>query len=155
MSEQPLYFEDFKIGTSFTSSSRTITEADIVNFEGLSGDYNALHVDAEYAKNSIYGERIAHGLLGLAVSSGLFTRTDLNRRMSPSLLALLGIQSWRFLGPVKIGDTIHLEVEIVEKEETSKPDRGIVSFKRKVLNQRGEVVQEGITPMLIRRKRND
>ncbi|ATF13315.1 acyl dehydratase [Brevibacillus brevis X23] len=152
MSEQILYFEDFEVGTCFTSPARTITEADVVNFAGLSGDYNALHVDAEYAKSSIYGERVAHGLLGLAVSSGLFTRTELNRRMAPSLIALLGIQSWRFLGPLKIGDTIHLEVEIVEKEETSKPDRGIVFFKRKMLNQRGEVVQEGTTPMLIRRK---
>lgn len=147
-----MVYEDFEVGTCFTSPARTITEADVVNFAGISGDYNALHVDAEYAKDSIYGERIAHGLLGLAISSGLFTRTDLNRRMSPSLLALLGIQSWRFLGPIKIGDTIHLEVEIIEKEESSKPDRGIVYFKRKVLNQRGEVVQEGITPMLIRRK---
>ncbi|MED1919251.1 MaoC/PaaZ C-terminal domain-containing protein [Bacillus thuringiensis] len=152
MSEQILYFEDFEVGTCFTSPARTITEADVVNFAGLSGDYNALHVDAEYAKSTIYGERIAHGLLGLAVSSGLFTRTELNRRMAPSLLALLGIQTWRFLGPLKIGDTIHLEVEIVEKEETSKSDRGIVFFKRKMLNQRGEVVQEGTTPMLIRRK---
>ncbi|MFF2528007.1 MaoC/PaaZ C-terminal domain-containing protein [Brevibacillus sp. NPDC058079] len=152
MSEQILYFEDFEVGTCFTSPARTITEADVVNFAGLSGDYNALHVDAEYAKSTIYGERIAHGLLGLAVSSGLFTRTELNRRIAPSLLALLGIQSWRFLGPLKIGDTIHLEVEIVEKEQTSKPDRGIVYFKRKMLNQRGEVVQEGTTPMLIRRK---
>ncbi|NTU29766.1 acyl dehydratase [Brevibacillus sp. HB1.1] len=152
ISEQILYFEDFEVGTCFTSPARTITEADVVNFAGLSGDYNALHVDAEYAKSSIYGERVAHGLLGLAVSSGLFTRTELNRRMAPSLIALLGIQSWRFLGPLKIGDTIQLEVEIVEKEETSKPDRGIVFFKRKMLNQRGEVVQEGTTPMLIRRK---
>ncbi|MFG0216509.1 MaoC/PaaZ C-terminal domain-containing protein [Brevibacillus porteri] len=152
MSEQILYFEDFEVGTCFTSPARTITEADVVNFAGLSGDYNALHVDAEYAKSSVYGERIAHGLLGLAVSSGLFTRTELNRRMAPSLIALLGIQSWRFLGLLKIGDTIHLEVEIVEKEETSKPDRGFVYFKRKMLNQRGEVVQEGTTPMLIRRK---
>ncbi|UED77932.1 MaoC/PaaZ C-terminal domain-containing protein [Brevibacillus sp. DP1.3A] len=152
MSEQILYFEDFEVGTCFTSPARTITEADVVNFAGLSGDYHALHVDAEYAKSTIYGERIAHGLLGLAVSSGLFTRTELNRRMAPSLLALLGIQTWRFLGPLKIGDTIHLEVEIVEKEQTSKPDRGIVYFKRKMLKQRGEVVQEGTTPMLIRRK---
>ncbi|MFC8683775.1 hypothetical protein [Brevibacillus porteri] len=75
-----------------------------------------------------------------------------NHYGSSSLLALLGIQTWRFLGPLKIGDTIHLEVEIVEKEQTSKPDRGIVYFKRKMLNQRGEVVQEGTTPMLIRRK---
>ncbi|MFF5400617.1 MaoC/PaaZ C-terminal domain-containing protein [Peribacillus butanolivorans] len=151
MSKETLYFEDFEVGEKFLSPARTITEADVVNFAGISGDYNALHVDSEYAKDSIFGERIAHGLLGLTVSSGLFTRTDLNRRMVQSLITLLGINSWRFLGPLKFGDTIHLEIEIVGKEETSKPDRGIVYFKRKVINQRGKVIQEGTTPMLILR----
>lgn len=151
MSEETLYFDDFEVGESFLSPARTITEADVVNFAGLSGDYNALHVDDEYAKNTIFGERVAHGLLGLTISSGLFTRTDLNRRMTPSLLALLGLNSWKFMGPIKMGDTIHLEIEIQNKEVTSKPDRGIVYFKRKVINQKGELIQEGITPMLILR----
>lgn len=151
MSKETLYFDDFVVGESFLSPARTITETDVVNFAGLSGDYNALHVDNEYAKNSLFGGRIAHGLLGLTVASGLFTMTDLNRKMASSLLALLGINSWRFLGPLKFGDTIHLEIEIVSKEKTSKPDRGIVYFKRKVVNQRGEVIQEGTTPMLILR----
>lgn len=151
MSKETMYFDDFVVGESFLSPARTITETDVVNFAGLSGDYNALHVDNEYANNSIFGGRIAHGLLGLTVASGLFTRTDLNRKMASSLLALLGINSWRFLGPLKFGDTIHLEIEIVSKEETSKPDRGIVYFNRKVVNQRGELIQEGTTPMLIKR----
>jgi len=152
MSEDILYYEDFQVGEMFSSPARTITETDIVNFAGISGDYNALHIDAEYSKGSIFGERIAHGLLGLAISSGLFTRTDLNRRMSTTLLALLGINSWRFLGPIKMNDTIHLKIEIIEKDDTSKPNRGIVYFKRQVVNQRSEVVQEGITPMLIKKK---
>lgn len=154
MPKEPLYFEDFQVGESYKSPTRTITETDVVNFAGISGDYNALHVDAEYAKNSIFGERIAHGLLGLSVASGLFTRTDLNRRMSSTLIALMGIDSWKFKGPLKFGDTIHLEIEIVEKKETSKPDRGIVYFKRNVVNQRGEVIQEGITPMMILREKS-
>ncbi|CAI8871633.1 Acyl dehydratase [Brevibacillus sp. IT-7CA2] len=153
MAKEPLYFEDFEVGESFLSPARTITETDVVNFAGLSGDYNALHVDEEYAKDTIFGERIAHGLLGLTVSSGLFTRTELNRRMSSTMIALLGINSWRFLRPLKFGDTIHLDIEIIGKEETSKPDRGIVYFKRKVVNQRGEVVQEGTTPMMILREK--
>ncbi|MEH6944876.1 MaoC/PaaZ C-terminal domain-containing protein [Bacillus sp. JJ722] len=152
MSEEALYFEDFKVGEIFSSPARTITEADIVNFAGLSGDYNALHVDEVYAKQSIFGERVAHGLLGLTIASGLFTRTDLNRRMSSTLLALLGINSWSFIKPIRIGDTIHLEVEIISKKETSNNERGIVNFKRKVVNQKAELIQEGITPMLIMRK---
>ncbi len=150
--ENSLYFEDFQIGETFESPSRSVTETDIVNFASLSGDYNLIHTDIEFAKNSMFGERIAHGILGMSISSGLFTRTDLNRRMTKTLIALMGIESWKFLSPIKIGDTIHLQIEIVEKKETSKPNRGIVSFKRKVVNQNGVIVQEGITPMMIYRK---
>ncbi|MFZ5631503.1 MAG: MaoC/PaaZ C-terminal domain-containing protein [Bacillota bacterium] len=152
MAEPALYFEDLEVGARFSSSARTVTEADIVNFAGVSGDYNALHVDAEYAKNSIFGERVAHGLLGLVIASGLFTGTDLNARCSKSLLALLGIDSWKFKGPLKIGDTVHLEIEVADKRETSRPDRGVVVFRRILVNQRGEVVQEGQWPMLILKK---
>ncbi|MEG0383964.1 MAG: MaoC/PaaZ C-terminal domain-containing protein [Solibacillus sp.] len=147
-----LYFEDFQIGDVFESPSRSITEADIVNFAGLSGDYNLIHTDIEFAKKSIFGERIAHGILGLSIASGLFTRTDVNRRMSKTLIALMGIESWNFLAPIKIGDTLHLMIEILDKKETSKPNRGIVRFKRMVSNQHGEIVQEGITPMMILKK---
>lgn len=154
--EKPVkyYFEDLEVGTVFSTPGRTVTEADIVNFAGLSADYNPLHVDAEYCKeNTIFGERVAHGLLGLVISSGLFTRSDLNYRIRETTLALLGINSWMFKGPIRIGDTIHVDVEIVGKRETGKADRGVVVFKRKLVNQRGEVVQEGEMPMLIARKK--
>ncbi|WP_232319153.1 MULTISPECIES: MaoC/PaaZ C-terminal domain-containing protein [Sporosarcina] len=149
MREDTLFYEDFQVGDVYFSPSRTVTEADIVNFAGLSGDYNALHTDEEYARDSIFGQRIAHGMLGMVIASGLFTRTDLNGRMSPTLLALLGIDSWKFISPIKINDTIRLEIEIADKRETSQGGKGIVFFKRKVINQNGDLLQEGTTPMLI------
>lgn len=148
MSSQ-LFFEDLTVGDRFTSSGRTITEADVVNFAGLSGDYNALHMDAEYAKTTQFGQRIAHGLLGLVVASGLFTKTELNSRLHNSLIALLGVD-WKFTGPLYIGDTVHLEIEVLSKRNTKKPDRGIVVLLRNVVNQRGEVVQKGEVPMLLK-----
>ncbi|MFC4025208.1 MaoC/PaaZ C-terminal domain-containing protein [Oceanobacillus longus] len=146
-----LFYEDLLVGERFYSSGRTITEADVVNFAGLSGDYNALHMDAEYAKTTQFGERIAHGLLGLVVASGLFTKTELNSRLHESLIALLGVD-WKFTGPLYIGDTIHLEIEVISKRNTKKPDRGIVVLLRKVINQHGEVVQKGEIPMLLKTK---
>jgi acyl dehydratase len=147
------YFEDLELGSVFLSPGRTVTETDIVIFAGLSADYNMLHTDAEYSKNTVFGERIAHGLLGLAIASGLFTRTELNRMLNETVVAMLGINYWRFTAPIKIGDTVHLEIEITSKKETSKPDRGVVAFKRRLINQRGEVVQEGEIPLMIKRKK--
>jgi acyl dehydratase len=142
------YFEDYAIGDEFTTPGRTVTEADVVMFAGLTGDYNRLHTDAEYMKDSIFGERIAHGLLGLALVNGLKYRTDVD---SDGVLAFLGL-TWKFSGPIKLGDTIHAVVRISSKRETSKPDRGLMVQAIQVLNQRGEVVQEGeFTTMLKRR----
>ena len=148
---EPCYFEDLGIGDSFDSPTRTVTEADVVNFAGLSADYNRLHVDAEYAKGTPYGQRIAHGLLVLAVMSGLVTRMQLNQHLEPSLMGLLDIQC-RFPKPTFIGDTLRVRVEVAEKSETSKPDRGVVAFRRQVINQRGEVVVEGVWKLLVRRR---
>jgi acyl dehydratase len=142
------YFEDYAIGDEFTTPGRTVTEADVVMFAGLTGDYNRLHTDAEYMKDSIFGERIAHGLLGLALVNGLKYRTDVD---SDGVLAFLGL-TWKFSGPIKLGDTIHAVVRISSKRETSKPDRGLMVQAIQVLNQRGEVVQAGeFTTMLKRR----
>ena len=142
------YFEDYAVGDEFVTPGRTVTEADVVMFAGLTGDYNRLHTDAEYMKDSIFGERIAHGLLGLALVNGLKYRTDVD---SDGVLAFLGL-TWKFSGPIKLGDTIHAVVRISSKRETSKPDRGLMVQAIQVLNQRGEVVQEGeFTTMLKRR----
>jgi len=141
------YFEDIEVGEEYESPSRTVTEADIVIFAGLSGDYNILHTDAEFMKRSIFGERIAHGLLGLAIQSGLLTRA-----MPPyATLAFAGMR-WKFKGPIKIGDTIRVQARVAAKKETSKADRGLVTLERRVLNQRDEVVQEGDTDLMIERR---
>jgi acyl dehydratase len=143
------FFEDIQVGDEYLSPGRTVTEADIVAFAGLSGDYNVLHTDAEFMKTSIFGERIAHGLLGLAIQSGLGTRA-MPRPFAT--IAFLGLR-WRFKGPIKIGDTIKVRLEVTEKRETSKPDRGVVVLQRSVMNQRGEVVQEGETDIMVERRR--
>jgi acyl dehydratase len=143
------YFEDIRVGDEYLSPGRTVTEADIVAFAGLSGDYNVLHTDAEFMKSSIFGERIAHGLLGLAIQSGLGTRA-MPRPFAT--MAFLGLR-WRFKGPIKIGDTIKVRIRITDKRETNKPDRGIVVLERAVLNQRGEIVQEGETDVMVERRR--
>ena len=104
--QRGLYFEEFNVGDTVTSAGRTITEGDIVNFAALSGDWNAIHVDAEYAKNGMFGERIAHGLLGLSIASGLAVQLGF---IENTVLAFRGV-NWTFSGPIKIGDTIRTRV---------------------------------------------
>jgi acyl dehydratase len=142
------YFEDLEVGEEYESPARTVTETDIVLFAGLSGDYNVLHTDAEFMKKSVFGERIAHGLLGLAIQAGLFTRAT----PAFATLAFVGLR-WRFKAPIKIGDTIRLRARVAAKRETSSPDRGLVTLERRVLNQRDELVQEGETDLLVERRR--
>lgn len=141
------WFEDIEVGEESESPGRTVTEADIVIFAGLSGDYNILHTDAEFMKSSSFGERIAHGLLGLAIQSGLFTRSGVP-------YATLGVGSlrWKFKGPIKIGDTIRVRARVTAKEDTPKGDRGLVTVERQVLNQRDEIVQEGETDLVVERR---
>lgn len=141
------YFEEIEVGEEYESPGRTVTETDIVLFAGLSGDYNVLHTDAELMKRSIFGERIAHGLLGLALQAGLLSRAT----QPYATLAFVGLR-WKFKGPVKIGDTIRVHARVAAKRETSKPDRGLITLERKVLNQRDEVVQEGETDLMVERR---
>ena len=124
-----------------------MTETDIVLFAGLSGDYNVLHTDAELMKTSIFGERIAHGLLGLAIQSGLFSRAA----QPYAALAFVGMR-WKFKGPIKIGDTVRLRARVSAKQDDGKPDRGLVTVQRTVVNQRGETVQEGETDLLVEKR---
>jgi acyl dehydratase len=140
------YFEDIEVGEEYESPGRTVTESDIVLFAGLSGDYNIIHTDAEFMKTSIFGERIAHGLLGLSIQSGLLARA-----MLPYATIAFGGLRWKFKAPIKIGDTIHVRARVASKKET-KPDRGVVVLARTVLNQRGDVVQEGDTELIVERR---
>jgi acyl dehydratase len=141
------WFEDIEVGEESESPGRTVTEADIVIFAGLSGDYNILHTDAEFMKSSSFGERIAHGLLGLAIQSGLFTRSGV-----PYATLGIGTLRWKFKSPIKIGDTIRVRARVTAKEDAPKGDRGLVTVERQVLNQRDEIVQEGETDLVVERR---
>lgn len=144
-----LYFEEFTVGDEFVTPGRTITESDVVAFAGLSGDYNSIHTDETYAaENSVFGKRVAHGLLGLSIVEGLKLRTGI---CEDTALASLE-WSWRFTKPIFIGDTIHALIRITETRATSKPDRGIVREHVALLNQSGEVVSEGDHVMMMKRK---
>ncbi|MFC1858179.1 MaoC/PaaZ C-terminal domain-containing protein [Thermodesulfobacteriota bacterium] len=148
---EPKFFEDVEVGDKGVTAGRTITEADVVAFAGLSGDYNPIHTDAEFCKGTMFKQRIAHGALVYSISSGLFTQCEMNLSIKTNLMALMGI-NWRFLKAVFFGDTVHVEVEIIEKKETSKADRGIIIQKRSVVNQHGDTVQEGEVTLMMRRK---
>lgn len=145
-----LYYEELQIGQEFISPRRTITEADIVLFTGLSGDVNPLHTDEVFAAlETPFGTRIAQGLLTMSAATGLIARLGYSEG---TVLAFLGIKDWRFLGAVKAGDTIHARITIVGKRETSRPERGIFVERLEIINQRGETVQEGELTMLVKRR---
>jgi acyl dehydratase len=143
-----VFFEDLRIGQEFTSPGRTVTEADIVIFAGLSGDYNVLHTDAEHMKASIFGERIAHGLLGLGIQQGLAARGE-----PAAAHGVLSALKWKFKGPIKIGDTVHVLSRIAGKRDGPDAGRGLVTVERRLVNQRGEVVQEGETEHVVERRK--
>lgn len=143
-----LYFDQFNIGDEFIGKSRTVTETDVVSFAGLSGDYNPLHTDEEFAKKTPFGGRIAHGMLVLALFSGSLGMLGI---LEGTALAFMGL-SWRFIDAVKFGDTITCSMKVREKK-APKENRGIVIFDAKVKNQRGEVVQEGDLTVLVARKK--
>jgi acyl dehydratase len=145
----PSYFEDFHVGQEFITKARTVTEADVVNFASLSWDTNQLHTDTEFAKKSVYGERIAHGMLGIVIHSGLSQMLGI---MEGTILAFLGM-TWNFHLPIKIGDTIHVVQRVKEMRESSKKDRGILTFEKELVNQKGEVVQTGTTTVLLAKRR--
>jgi acyl dehydratase len=142
----PLYFEDFTEGQKFETPGRTVTEADIVSFAAWTGDYNPLHTDAEFAKVTRFGERIAHGMLGVSLCLGLIARTG---KFEGSAVALLGIDGWRFRAPVLIGDTVHCLVTIESTRLTSRGDGGVLARRVALLNQRGEITQEGRLDLMV------
>ena len=136
---QHLYFDDLEIGQEWVSGGRTVTEADIVAFAGFSGDFNPIHIDHEFAKTTPFRKPIAHGFAVFSIASGLSTHAPANRT-----IALLGVREWKFSNPVFIGDTIHLESRVVEKTVRGVGKRGEVAWHRKIINQDGKVVQEGV-----------
>lgn len=141
------YFEDFVEGEVQLSPGRTITEADVVGFAGLSGDFNGAHTDHDAAARGPFGAPIAHGLLCLVVAAGLAERDG--RGVDATAIAMLGVE-WRFKKPVFFRDTIRLRLTLASKRATSKPDRGIIVRDVEVLNQHGELVQEGRFTTMVR-----
>jgi 3-hydroxybutyryl-CoA dehydratase len=140
------YFEEFEIGTEVETPARTITETDVVLFAGLSGDYNQLHTDAEFTKETLFGERIAHGLLSLSIASGLASRLGV---VEGTAEAFTGLE-WKFRGPVKIGDTIRVRLKVQRKKAMSRLGGGFVVLGVTVLNQRDETVQKGSWTVLVK-----
>lgn len=143
------YFEDFEVGEELLTPARTITSTDIVNFACLSGDFNEVHTNFEYCKSTQFGEPIAHGPLVYAIMAGLQYASGVN---DGTLLALLQIDEWKMLIPVKHGDTIRLRARVLEKKESSKGDRGVVKFLRQCVKADGSIAQEMKATMLFRRR---
>ena len=143
-----LYFEDFESSPPITSRGRTITEADVVTFAGLTGDLVEIHTNEEYAKTTKFGRRVAHGALVFGMSVGLATRTNL---LDETLLAFAGVDKLRFVSPVFIGDTIHVVKRVMERKEKGAA-QGTVVFETRVLNQRDELVLVYLDTLLIKRR---
>ncbi len=139
-----LYFDDLEIGQEWTSGGRTITEADIVNFAGFSGDFNPIHMDHEFAKGTPFRRPIAHGFGVFCIASGLGVMTPPVRT-----LALLRVRDWRFQLPVFAGDTLKCKSRVAEKTIRGRGKRGEVMWHRSILNQDGKTVQEGEVSTLI------
>ena len=143
-----LFFEDFAVGHKVVTAGRTVTEADIVTFAGLSGDFNQIHTDAAYSANYDFGQRIAHGLLVQSIASGLAVQTGF---IEGTVLAFRELSA-KFSLPTFIGDTVHVVIEITEKKALPRLGGGNVTMKYRVLNQNGKVTQRGDWIMLIKTK---
>jgi acyl dehydratase len=143
----PMVLEDFAAGQETRTPARTVTEADVTAFAGLSGDYNPIHTDAEFAAATPFRQRIAHGVLGLAIVTGLGSRTGM---LDGTAIAFLGIEDWKFSKPILLGDTVHVRMTVTEVRPSSKPGSGVLKRKMELVNQRGEVVQSGVFVTLVR-----
>ncbi|WP_240158674.1 MULTISPECIES: MaoC/PaaZ C-terminal domain-containing protein [Burkholderiaceae] len=145
-----LRYTDLYVGMNFRSPGRTITDADLVGFAGLTGDFSELHTSDVYAKNSQFGRRVAHGMLGLAYAHGLmWARTG---ELRETAIAFLGISEWKFLNPIFVGDTIFVNYQICElRESKSRPTQAIATFDVEIVDQDGRVVQKGKKALLVSR----
>lgn len=142
-----LYFEDFHPGQTVTSQGRTVTEADIIAFAGLSGDWSAIHSNAVYAAQHPAGQRVAHGLLGLSIASGLAVRLGF---LEESLITFREIDQWKFSLPIFIGDTLHMKMLITQTRPTPRLNGGMVTFTVELINQDGRIVQHGAWSVLVK-----
>ncbi len=146
-----LYFEDLQVGMTMTTKGRTITESDIVSFAGLSGDFNPLHTDAEYAAKTEFGQRIAHGALGLSIATGLANQLGF---MEGTVIAFTTLD-WKYRAPIFIGDTIHVEITVSQSKAMPASGGGFVIFGVKVVKQDNTVTQEGKWTLVVRSRPED
>lgn len=142
-----LHFEDLAVGQVFRSQGRTVTEADLTIFSMLSGDWNPIHSDVEFAKATPFGQRLVHGVFGLAVVTGLMDQAGWFRT---SAIAMLNIENWKFALPITIGDTLTCRMDITSTRRTSKGDAGVVGRRFTLENQDSKPVQYGDIGMLVR-----
>jgi acyl dehydratase len=140
-----MYFEEFEVGSEMISVGRTITETDVVNFAGISGDYTQLHTDEEHAKGSLFGKRVAHGVLVLSIATGLAVRLGF---IEGTALAFREL-TWKFSQPVFFGDTIRVKSRVKELKPMPRLGGGSVIFDVSVINQDGKTVQKGEWNMLV------
>jgi 3-hydroxybutyryl-CoA dehydratase len=143
-------FDNVSVGVSFKSRGRTLTEADIVMFAGLSGDFNELHTNEVYARQSRFGQRIAHGALVFSISTGLAAQMNL---IHDAAMAFCRIDNLRFVNPAYVGDTVHVTKQLVDKKEAPGGQR-LITFKTTVSNQNGETVIEYQDKLLIKESEN-
>lgn len=147
--QRGLYFEQFEPGLRLVTAARTITEGDVVTFAGLSGDFNQIHTDAEFSKGTPFGQRVAHGLLVLSIASGLAMRSGI---LEGTVIAFREINSWKFSSPVFIGDTVRVELEVVETKALPRLGGGAVVIELAVKNQRNETTMKGNWTALVANK---
>lgn len=143
---QGLHFEDYQVGMKGRTDGRTITEADVTNFAGVSGDFNPLHTDESFAAKTPFGARVAHGALVLSIATGLMYRT---RVLEGTVIAFRSIDEWKFSAPVYIGNSIYCEMEVIETKEAAKLGGGMVTLSIKVINQEGKTVQKGQMTVIV------
>jgi acyl dehydratase len=141
------FYEECAVGDVSVTVGRTVTETDVVMYSAMSGDYTPIHTDAEVSRRGPFGQRIAHGPLGFTLAIGLSARLAM---FEDTAIAALGIKDWRYLGPIFIGDTVHVEIEIISKRLTSNPARGILERRFRLIKQDNTVVQEGILPVMVK-----
>ena len=148
-SQRGMWFEEFEVGQQIITSGRTITESDLVSFAGLSGDYNQIHTDSEFAEKTPFGQRVAHGLLGLSIASGLAMRTGI---LEGTVIAFREINNWKFTNPVFIGDTIHAELNIIETKSIPRLGGGSLIIEIVVKNHRQQISMKGTWTVLVANK---
>lgn len=144
-----LFFDDIQVDQEWESLGRTVTQSEIANFAGISGDFNPIHVDHEFAKTTIFGRPVAHGLLVLSIGSGLGLNAPPMRT-----IAFLNLKEWNFKEPVYIGDTVRLKTKVLAKTERARGRFGVVTWQRQIVNQDGKIVQHGVTETLVEGRAN-